>query len=324
MRLLRLPPRLLFLTSKTFRDDKFTVAFVQRTSIFTGMNQRTISSWLAAVIVAASSWSAFAEQKENPYQIIIDRNPFGLRPIPPPPPPPDNTPPPPPPLEIKLTGITTLLGPAKVFLEFTDPQPKNAANKTEFQTMSEGDVYKEFTVVSIDAENNRVKIKNGDAETWLDFEKNGKKATGAAAVPGTPPPPAFAGIPAAPAIPPAPVGGVSTPAATARGGLVGGSTVASAAPVPQAGYNGAVPGSTVLGSSPARPLRTDSGAGLVGGYGVQPTAPAGTGQTPAQPAMTREQLIQHLQNQRALAEQQKNGTAAIIPPPPIPAPLPAK
>src|SRR5436190_14085248 len=139
----------------------------------------TITGLLGGVIVAGFSLGAFAEVKENPYQVIIDRNPFALRPIPPPPVPQDNTPPPPPALEIKLTGITTLLGPPRVFLEFTDPQSKKTDRPPP---LGEGDPYKDgISVVAIDAENGRVRIKNGDAETTLDFEKNGIKPGGAVA-----------------------------------------------------------------------------------------------------------------------------------------------
>ena len=50
--------------------------------------------------------------------------------------------------------------------------------------LAAGDNYNEITVVSIDIENNTVRIKNGDAETTLDFEKNGVKAAAVAATPG--------------------------------------------------------------------------------------------------------------------------------------------
>ena len=183
---------------------------------------------LGGVLVTAWSHNARADLKENPYQVIIDRNPFALRPIPPPPPPPDNTPPPPPPMEIKITGLTTLLGPPKVFLEFTDPQTKKVDRPSP---MSEGDSYKDnISIVSIDTDNERVKIRVGETESWIDFDKNGIKPAGTAAATPVPPAPGF-GLPANPIIPPAP-GGVAAPAASgpARGSLVGGAT-ASASPV---------------------------------------------------------------------------------------------
>ena len=130
--------------------------------------------------MAASSLGLLADVKENPYQVIIDRNPFNLRPIPPPAVAvavETNAPPTPPP-EIKLTGITTLSGSPKAFLQVEDKQTKKAAFPPP---LAAGDNYNEIMVVSIDVENNTVRIKNGDAETTLDFEKNGVKPAAVAA-----------------------------------------------------------------------------------------------------------------------------------------------
>src|SRR5947208_16694459 len=51
--------------------------------------------------------SSASNANPNPYQGIVDRNVFGLKPPPPPPAPPE---PPKPPVNITLTGITTVLG----------------------------------------------------------------------------------------------------------------------------------------------------------------------------------------------------------------------
>jgi hypothetical protein len=272
--------------------------------MLTTMNRRTIVALIGGVLVAGWSFQSFAEVKDNPYQVIIDRNPFGLRPIPPPPVLPSNEPPPPPPLGIAMTGITTLLGPPKVFLEFTDQQTKKVERPS---AMVEGDTYEAITVVSIDPENNRVKVKNGDAESWLDFEKNGVKAAGAGA-PAPVPHPGFPG--AKPATASVPVPGVPTPATmasdTARGGLVGGNTAATTVPAP---YNPNVPLSTAAGLPP-RPLRTD-GAGLIGGSGTAPVAPAAA--APA-PSMTPAQAQAIIEARRLQLQQQGNPAANILPP----------
>ena len=107
------------------------------------MKSGTITGLLGGAIVAGFSLGAFAEVKENPYQVILERNPFGLRPIPiiEPPKPPE--PPAPPPLEIKLTGITTLGGPPRVFLEFTDPQTKKVDRPSP---MNEGEIDRKSVV----------------------------------------------------------------------------------------------------------------------------------------------------------------------------------
>src|SRR5438874_6780342 len=62
-----------------------------------------------------------AESTSNPYQGIVDRNVFGLKPPPPPPAPPE---PPKPPVNITLTGITTVLGKKRCFITVTaSPKP---------------------------------------------------------------------------------------------------------------------------------------------------------------------------------------------------------
>src|SRR5436190_5650423 len=54
-----------------------------------------------------------ANADANPYHGIVDRNVFGLKPIPPPAPPPEQ---PKPPVNITLTGITTLFGKKRCFI----------------------------------------------------------------------------------------------------------------------------------------------------------------------------------------------------------------
>ncbi|HEY0548278.1 MAG TPA: hypothetical protein VGF13_01680 [Verrucomicrobiae bacterium] len=280
------------------------------------MKRGTITGLLGGVIVAGFSLGAFAELKDNPYQVIIDRNPFGLKPIPPPPPPADNTPPPPPALEIKLTGLTTLLGAPRVFLELTDPQSKKVDRPPP---LAEGESFKDsISIVAIDTENGRVKIKKGDAETTLDFDKDGLKPGGAVAAAAPVPHPGLPGLNPVPPVPGAPT--ASLPGAgPARGAVVGGATP-TAAPA-------TFPGAP---SFPSRPLRTDTGAAIVGGYGVNPTAQQHQ-QVQAQPSMTREQAEATIELRRQELLRQNPGAASILPPTglqralnssPIPAPTP--
>jgi len=266
------------------------------------MNRHKIAALLGAALAAGWSFPARAEVKDNPYQIIIERNPFGLRPIPPPPPPPTTEAPPPPPLGVNLAGMTTLLGPPKVFLEITDAQTKKVERPS---ALLEGETFKAITVVSIDAENNRVKIKNGDAESWLDFDKNGvKPIAGAAPVPH----PGFPGVPGArPATAGVPVPGSTASAFgdSARGGLMGGGApAASAVPAYNPGAVASIPG------LPPRTVRTD-GAGLIGGTG---TAPAPAPATPASSAMTPAQAQAIIEARRLQLQQQGNPAAGILPP----------
>lgn len=144
------------------------------------MRHRTIAGFLSGIAVAGMTFGAFADVTKNPYQMIIARNPFGLRAM--------NLPetiklPGPvmtPPREIKLTGITTLAGAAKAFFQVEDKHAK----KTDFPApLAIGESYQEITVLAIDVENNTVRIKSGDAETTLDFVNHGVKPTISALAP---------------------------------------------------------------------------------------------------------------------------------------------
>lgn len=277
------------------------------------MQRRTITALIGGFVVAGTCLNAVAEMKENPYQIIIDRNPFGLREPPPPPAQPTNEPPPAPPLDIKLTGISTLLGPPKVFLEFTDPQSKKVDRPS---AMLEGETYNgKISIVKIDPENNRVQVKVGDAESWLDFDKNGHKPGGsvAAAAP-TPGVPVVPGVPRVPTPNPTPAAGAAAtaqPAGPARGALVGGVSAAATTPAP---YNNTA--MTTASSLPPRPLRGAEvgGAALIGGVGTQPAA---TPAPPKAPSMTHEQAQAIIEARRLQLQQQGNPMSRILPPTPL-------
>src|SRR5437667_458248 len=65
---------------------------------------------VGAALLAGAAPMVLAEAKPNPYQAIVERNPFGLKP---PPPPVDNTPPPVviPLAKVILTGFSSVAGP---------------------------------------------------------------------------------------------------------------------------------------------------------------------------------------------------------------------
>ncbi|HEY2951535.1 MAG TPA: hypothetical protein VGK40_03075, partial [Verrucomicrobiae bacterium] len=70
----------------------------------------TLVGLVATGVLAGSLLPTFGEARPNPYQTIIDRNAFALKPPPPPPDPAASLPPPPPPSNVKLTGITSMFG----------------------------------------------------------------------------------------------------------------------------------------------------------------------------------------------------------------------
>jgi len=144
------------------------------------MKRRASTGILGAITAVGLSLGAFADIKENPYQSIVARNPFGLRPMPVPAQPPVEPTPAPPLPEIKLTGITTLLGTSKALFQYEDKQTK----KLEFPSpLSEGQTYKTFTVLGIDIENQRVRIQNGETQATLDFVNDGVKPIVVASAP---------------------------------------------------------------------------------------------------------------------------------------------
>jgi hypothetical protein len=165
-----------------------------------------------AGLLTTGAVTALGAAADHPYSAIVERNPFGLKPIPQPAaaPQPD-APPPAPSRDIKLTGISTLLGPAKVILEIIDPTTK----KTERPSgMLAGEQQFEVEVISIDAVQGIVKIRNRGVEATLDFVNNGIKP-GASAPPPAAPVPAPVQTAFRPPPPPGSVPGLISPVSPA-------------------------------------------------------------------------------------------------------------
>lgn len=139
----------------------------------------------------------------RPYEEIVSRNVFGLKPPPPPPNPEDNKPPPP---NITLTGITTVVG-KKALMETPPPAIKpgtpagTAPPGKQFYMLGEGEREGEIEVIAIDEVLGSVKVKNGAQEVTLTFEKNGVKPPTSAPVGN---PGALPGLPGAPGMIPPP------------------------------------------------------------------------------------------------------------------------
>ena len=199
--------------------------------------------------LCAAATASTAAAADNPYQRIVERNVFGLKP-PPPPPDPESIKPPPP--KIFLTGITTILGNKRALMKLTPPVTKPGEQpKEQAFTLAEGERDGGLEVLEIDEKARTVKVNNYGTVATLDFENNGVKAPPAAA-PGTLPP----GM--QPAIRP----GLPVP------GAMGGPT-----PMPNRPLR--VPGA----GAPVTP-QASTGAGLPGAnVGVNP---ARTAQAPAQ------------------------------------------
>ena len=146
--------------------------------------------WLAtASMLVSGAGNSRADTKANPYEAIVERNPFGLKPPPPPAPPedPSTKAPPAPPATVEVTGITSILSSKRALLEII-PGPGKPMIKP---ILSEGERVDSVEVVSINVEKNEVVVKNGGVITNLTFKV--AKSTPGPAVPGMVPPPVAPG-----------------------------------------------------------------------------------------------------------------------------------
>jgi hypothetical protein len=145
-------------------------------------------------VLVGASGQLMADAKPNPYLGIVERNPFGLK-DPPPPPVPKSEAPVVPPAKVILTGITSLFGPTRAFLEITEQEPGKPGT-VKRPILREGEREGPVEVVSIDPRQNVVHIRNGGQELDVKFEDLSKTASAA-------PRPVVPGMPSAP--PPAPL-----------------------------------------------------------------------------------------------------------------------
>lgn len=123
---------------------------------------------LVAGVMPATPGLGAANEESAPrdFKGIPARNVFGLKsPTPPPPP----APPPSPTINVKLTGLLTILSSKRAVLQITE------AGKTESKIIKEGDRDGEVEVLEINEIAGTVRIKNRGDEATLDFEKHGVK-----------------------------------------------------------------------------------------------------------------------------------------------------
>jgi hypothetical protein len=140
-----------------------------------------------------------ADTAENPYQSIVDRNVFSLKPPPPPADPSEANKPQA--LKITLTGITTILGNKRVLMKTAPPpgKPGEAPKTEQSYILTEGQREGEIEVISIDEKAGSVKVSNAGTVQTLTFEKDGAKlpATPAPAAPAPGGPAPIPGLPVA-------------------------------------------------------------------------------------------------------------------------------
>ena len=145
---------------------------------------------------------------DNPYEGIIDRNVFGLKP---PPPPPDPESLKPPASKITLTGIMTIFGKKQALMKTppgpaTPPKPGQPPEppKEHNYMLAEGQREDDITVLQIDEVGKSVKVDNAGHIETLTFPTNEVKTASAPApnvpgwhpnMPGMPTPAGFRSIP---------------------------------------------------------------------------------------------------------------------------------
>jgi len=148
---------------------------------------------LTGMVILLTGSYVLADVKLNPYDPIVERNPFGLKPPPPPEDPSSKIPPAPPapPATVELTGITTILSSKKALLEIIPGPGKPMIRRIAV----EGERFDSIEVVSIDVDKNEVVVKNGSVITNLTF-RVAKSSPGPATLgnPGAVPLPRLGGV----------------------------------------------------------------------------------------------------------------------------------
>ncbi len=175
-------------------------------------SEKMVACLLGGLLFSTEVKAVVTDAKGDAYRVIVDRNVFGLKPIPvetnaPPPPQPPAT-------EVKLAGITTILPTPRAILQWKQPgqpaahgKPATPPGKEESFIMVEGQREGIIEVLEINQKAGSVKIKNAGEPMLLTFETHGVKLpnTPPSAVPTTPgvvsPNPAAGTRPGVPGIP---------------------------------------------------------------------------------------------------------------------------
>jgi hypothetical protein len=193
------------------------------------------------LLLAATVQADTTESKDNPWRVIIDRNPFGLQDPPPPPDPSSLTNQPPVKIDVKFTGVSSDSNSKRAWLMIPPgpgrPQPK-------YLSLSEGDSDGDLKVLEINETETTVKVLNAGVPVTLNFKEHGLAAPVAPVIhPGLPGAAPVPGVVPAPGIPPP---GIRTAAA------------APYAPQPSVtpGTSGQPSANPSLRTIPARNLRT--------------------------------------------------------------------
>jgi hypothetical protein len=252
---------------------------------------------IGLVLAAGSMRADITELKDNPYKVILDRNPFGLRPAPQQPDlPPTNAPK----AEVKFTGITGVGSSKRAWLMI--PTGPGRTQIKYLNNLAEGDSDGDIKVVEINEKETTVKILNAGTPLTLNFQEHGLTAPAAPVVPlpgvvpmpGVVPPPGVVPAPGIPTPGVRPVSGTPyVPQPTGTPSYTPGVT-------PQPATGTPTTTAPVLRTIPARPLRT---------------TPSAQPQAAQQPAV--DPAVQYL-NMRLNEERARSRGIPYPPTPPVP------
>src|ERR1051325_7412793 len=157
---------------------------------------KTFGCLVGCVLLASAGRVCAIGETENPYHAIVDRNVFDLKA---PPPPITNPPtaPPLPPANVKLTGMSTILGKPFALFKVQEPnQPGKPPNKEEDYMLRAGERKGTLELMEINYAEKKVKISLDGAVSTIGFAKI-DLPSGPGAPSGVP-----YGIPGAPGAPP--------------------------------------------------------------------------------------------------------------------------
>src|SRR5437899_9066182 len=134
--------------------------------------RNVVACILCSLTLCAGAKAIVANSSANPYQGIVDRNVFGLKP---PPPSKGAEPDKPAPPKITLTGITTIFHDKRALMNVAMPaKPPEPAKQQSFilaEHQREGDI----EVLEIDVKTGDVKVSNFGTVVTLNLEKDGAK-----------------------------------------------------------------------------------------------------------------------------------------------------
>lgn len=217
--------------------------------------KRAATPWtLILFCLSVAMVPAPALTPDNPYNGIVQRNAFALKP---PTPPTVAAPPTPPPANVELRGITTLLGRPQVLLNFRIPGKPPELPKDRSMVMDIEQREGEVKVLDINPGNGSVRLLNQGTELTLTLKDNAAKpqsAPGLIAPPMTQPP-GMTPVPSPSAIP-APAASGNTSVSTIGGG-------AGAMPTRSLRANTPATAGTATPQAKVRELTAEEGAALL-------------------------------------------------------------